>query len=152
MTFVPIYFFILLIFISFAGWLVNLYYCIRGDVSDVSITCVYCLHEIFLCEKIFIRRQCYIYCKLNMFHISIYLCPKALNIKSFCLYELLSHTHFLCYSNNHIGNIFFRRKGNGDLLVLLHSYLHLHFVINAKTEEKVLEFVNETNTCQVMHI
>ena len=75
-------------------------------------------------------------------HITIYLCLKALYIKSFCLDELLSHIHFLYDSNNRIGNIFFRRKGNGNLLVLLHSYLHLHFVINSKTEEKILEFMH----------
>lgn len=68
--------------------------------------------------------------------------PEGVNHQFFCLYELLSHTHFLYYSNNHIRNIFFHRKGNGGLLVLLYSYLHLHFVINTKTEEKVLEFVD----------
>ena len=68
-----------------------------------------------------------------------YLCQKELNIKYFCLYELLSHKNFPYDSNNRICNIFFRRKGNDDLLVLLRSYLHLHFMINTNTKEKVLQ-------------
>lgn len=53
--------------------------------------------------------------------------PEGIKHQSFCLDELLSHTHFLYYSNNRIGNIFFRRKDNNSLSVLLYSYLHLHF-------------------------
>ena len=77
-------------------------------------------------------------------HIIIYLCPKALNIKSFCLDELLSHTHRFFYSDNHIDNTFFHRKDNGGLFVLLYSYLY--FVINVQAKEKMLEFMHVTQT------
>ena len=83
----------------------------------------------------------------SSFVISFKLCQKALNIKSFCLYELLSHTHFPYDSNNHIGNIFYHRKDNDSLFVLLHSYLH--FVINSKTEEIMLELMNIKATINI---
>lgn len=67
------------------------------------------------------------HCIIKSYLLSSVILKKALNVKSFCLGELLSDNHFLYYFDNHIGNIFFHRKDNGGLLVLLCSYLYLLF-------------------------